>query len=348
MKKISLISGTICLLLLLLLAFSALAASSKEKAPPPKTAQKPIRIKVAVPGYPPTLHSVIHWIAWDRGFFAEEGLDAQLLPIEADSTALKALVAGQVEAVDMNTGGLIVAMSQGANVQITGGVRTGMTWVILAGKNVKSLEDLKGKTIAISGIGSLSQMVVVAVLNKKGIKSEDVTWVPAGQSPARVQAIVAGKVDAAPVGMEQAITAMQISPGLQVVANIAKELPDYLYASQASGLETIRKRPEIVQKILYAHIKAARWIYSNKNTFLNAANFFMGYQDMNTLSKVYDMYVAGHAWDADGDGNSAALLAMQDYNIETKVQTAKVPTEKMLTRQFVDAYLAKYGRFRYP
>ena len=84
------------------------------------------------------------------GFAAKRGLKVELLQIKAGATLMKALLSGEIDSVDMGAAESIVAGARGTGVKIVGCGWPGVPQVVLAKAEIKSLADLKGKTVAIS------------------------------------------------------------------------------------------------------------------------------------------------------------------------------------------------------
>ncbi|HYA28338.1 MAG TPA: ABC transporter substrate-binding protein [Acidobacteriota bacterium] len=86
------------------------------------------------------------WVGAKRGFFEQQGLDVQLVLLHGVPMTLQALAAGSLH---LGSGGpepYIEAGERGFDFAIAGGIVNGMAQVIIAGKNYKSVEDLRGST----------------------------------------------------------------------------------------------------------------------------------------------------------------------------------------------------------
>jgi NitT/TauT family transport system substrate-binding protein len=84
------------------------------------------------------------------GFAAKRGLKVELLQIKAGATLMKALISGEIDSVDMGAAESIVAGIRGTGVKIVGCTWPGVPQVVLAKAEIRTLADLKGKTVAIS------------------------------------------------------------------------------------------------------------------------------------------------------------------------------------------------------
>ena len=99
------------------------------------------------------------------GFAAKRGLKIELLQIKAGATLMKALIAGEIDSVDMGAAESIVAGVRGTGVKIVGCTWPGVPQVVLAKAEIKTLADLKGKNVAISSPGSLPDLLFRGMLD---------------------------------------------------------------------------------------------------------------------------------------------------------------------------------------
>src|SRR5674476_247974 len=136
------------------------------------------------------------------GFGAKRGLKIELLQIRAGATLMKALIAGEIDSVEMGAAESIVAAVRGTGVKIVGCTWPGMPQVILAKAEIKTPADLKGKNIAISSPGSLPDLLVRGILDAEKIAHSDVKFATQGADLDRYKSLLAGITDAAVVSNE--------------------------------------------------------------------------------------------------------------------------------------------------
>src|SRR5215470_11488515 len=111
----------------------------------------------------------------DRGgFAARRGLKIETQQMKAGATVMKALIAGELDSVEMGAAEAIVAGARGADVKIIGCTWPGLPQVVLAKADVKTPQDLKGRTVAISAPGSLPDLLARALLETYKIQDSDV------------------------------------------------------------------------------------------------------------------------------------------------------------------------------
>ena len=150
--------------------------------------------KIRVGYYGGTCEAPI-FIAAEKGFFKRNGLDVKLVKLNGEILK-EGIATGKLDAVQLSPG-TFKPIEQGLNIKITGGVHTGcIQAVVPANSGIKSLKDLKGKTIGVDAIGGVPMVLLSVELNKLGINPRtEVNWV-AYPSPQLQTALEKGAIQA--------------------------------------------------------------------------------------------------------------------------------------------------------
>lgn len=106
------------------------------------------------------------WVAREAGFFAKEGLEDQIIFIPSATQLAQVLVAGDVDIASLGGGPVMAASLSGADLKVIGNNVNKLIFSIHAKPEVKSLEDLRGKRIAVSRFGSSADIAARAALRK--------------------------------------------------------------------------------------------------------------------------------------------------------------------------------------
>ncbi len=104
-----------------------------------------------------------------KGFAAKQGLKLDVTQVQSDTIELKALLAGELDSFEGGPGGSMIAASRGADVKILGCQWPGLPHGIFVRGDIKSVKDLKGKTVAISQPGAMPDELVRALLAKDNV-----------------------------------------------------------------------------------------------------------------------------------------------------------------------------------
>src|SRR5450432_3510545 len=196
------------------------------------------------------------------GFGAKHGLKIEILQIKAGATLMKALIAGEIDSVDMGAAESIVAGARGTGVKIVGCTWPGVPQVVLAKAEINTLADLKGKNIAISSPGSLPDLLMRGILDSANIPAADVQFATQGADIDRYKSLVAGIVDAAVVSNEfEAI----MPPNIKVLAKGNTAVPKFLRLCVATSSKVLAERRDDLVQFLAAEMDAYKYAASHRD-----------------------------------------------------------------------------------
>lgn len=208
-----------------------------------------------------SIASIDLFVAQDRGFFRDEGLDAQLIQVRA-TAAIAALVSGEVHALG-SIGSAIRAIPRGAPIKVLAvSLRRPVFWLV-SRPEFKTFNDLKGKVMGTTTLGGSQHTAGVRLLRKAGLNPDkDVTVVLGGDVPTQLQALVNGSIQ---IGI--------LSPPTVIVArdkykmNVLGGAMDE-FTSIQNGLAVLDKnlkdQRDLVKRILRARGKGNRYFHQNE------------------------------------------------------------------------------------
>ena len=151
-------------------------------------------------------------VARGAGFFKEEGLEVRPVTLASSGPIMMALLmSGQTDLVIAGAVAILRGIARGAPVVVVSGHLNRMSYALMSAKGLKTVADLRGKTIGITGIGGMGEFTVVESLRRNGlIKDRDFTVLNIEGGPAaRIAALKSGKVHAVPLTPGQRVQAEQ-------------------------------------------------------------------------------------------------------------------------------------------
>jgi len=151
------------------------------------------RVRVAIPS---TTHAVLAFsTSRDKGYYRDEGLDVELILMSAP-IASRALLSGDVEVATVGGAGLLPVLSGAPLRFIFTTYNRPMFW--LFGKaEIRSVKELKGKRVGVSGIGSGPDSLLREALRRNALEGRDVAILSLGVMPTIYSGLQSGVVDAA-------------------------------------------------------------------------------------------------------------------------------------------------------
>jgi ABC-type nitrate/sulfonate/bicarbonate transport system substrate-binding protein len=316
------IGGLVVLLLLMA------AAASQTVWAAEKTAKlSPVRI-----GYVSrSILDMPYIIARDRGFFREEGLEPELIFMRAAQT-IPAMLAGGVD-FGTATGTAIAAAVSGVDVRLIFALTDRPSFDLISVPSITSVQQLRGKKLGTSGVGSLAEILARQILIANKIPLEQVTFLPFGTSDVTYVALKAGTIDATMLQIPQKFFA--VDEGFRNLAAGAD-----VYRAVMGGLTTtkttINDRPELVSKTIRATMRAVNLIKNDKNYvlgFMKGPHLDLSGERARFAERVYDatlqLYLSTHTVDETLQREMIAIASQ-------RVKPAQpVPPERVFDFSFV-------------
>jgi len=163
-------------------------------------AAQPDLVKLTAGYTPITAATLPLFIAIDEKLFQKHGLE--VVPVFFGGTPLivSAMMAGEFPIGLTGGGGIISSRLAGSDLTVIGSYLQVLTINGMAKPEIKSINDLKGKKIAVSRIGASTYFAAVAMLDSRGMKPTDVLFIQAGGNAESFAALTNGAVDAAMLG----------------------------------------------------------------------------------------------------------------------------------------------------
>ncbi len=223
--------------------------------------------KINIPGKDGSLCGAPIYIAYEKGFFAEEGFDVNLISADTETRKI-GLNNGTIPIVNGDFQ-FFPSIEQGVKVKVVDGLHKGcIKFVVRPDSKISKATDLKGKKIGVDEIGGTPHQVASVWLEQAGIsaKEEDkqVTFLPYSDGNLELQALYNGDIDVAamwdPLGSVAAKAGKaKVIFDLATDPVFAGKYCCFLYASDI----VLEKNPEEIAALLRAYEKAQDWIAKN-------------------------------------------------------------------------------------
>jgi len=295
-----------------------------------------------------TIHSArvmsqsMPWIAQEAGLFQKNNLDFQLVYIASSGMVTAAMLGGDA---DMSlTGGVgnVRAYIQGASdIVFIAGVKNVMTQSIVSRPDVKRPEDLKGKRIGVSRIGSNTHYFTVQALRRSGMEpGRDFSIIQTGGDPEALAALIGGGIDAATVTAPT--DSMAIAQGYRYVVYG----PDLRIPYAATVFVTLRsviaKRPQAVAGFLRAMAEAAKILHTDREFAYKVLGKQLRVSDRNVLDSAYNAEIK--ALEPRLVLKAEALQAILEEVTQVDARAKKVKPQELMDMRYVEE-MEKSGFF---
>ena len=248
------ISRSVNIIVVLLLAASAMIHNA--------AAQEKVRLSHSAL----ETSNAVWFIAQELGFYKKHGLDSELLFIPSTTTSLTSLLAGDVNVANVSGGAVASAVLAGAQIAIVACYLNSLPYELVVNESIKSAEELKGKSIGISRLGSASDVAARALL--RGLNLEPDKQVPilqVGGSSERAAAFRAGRIAGfpSPPGIVHLTKGMPFR--ILITTADFKQRFEFPYICAATTRDYLQKNRDIVRRVIMAHIEAVNFVKTRKD-----------------------------------------------------------------------------------
>jgi ABC-type nitrate/sulfonate/bicarbonate transport system substrate-binding protein len=204
-------------------------------------------------------------VAKKKGFFQSEGLDVDLIVARPNIS-----IAGMAgKNIDYGTvlGSLLRAALGGLPVRLVMISMDRPSQSLVARPDIKTIDDLRGKTVGVSGIGGMADVITRMMLERAGLApGRDVQIAPLGPMAARINALQNGVVAAAPV--TPPMTYQLEKTGYKILLN-ASDLVVVPYYGLGTSVDKMHERPGQVKALIRAFLQAGRFIRNEKSQMIS-------------------------------------------------------------------------------
>lgn len=209
------------------------------------------KIRVGVPSV--SMGNIIIFVTKEAKLFEKYGLDAEVITMNGSGIASKALISGNIEISPIATPTVINANLAGSDMAILAHTMPGVIHALMVKPEIKRVEDLKGKKIAVSSLGSLTDFLVRYIARKKGLNPDrDLTLIQTGGDAERIVALKSGVVDGAAMSHPGYGRAQRL--GFSMLWDSAKEV-NYPWMEITARKATARSDREMILSYMKAHLE---------------------------------------------------------------------------------------------
>ena len=210
------------------------------------------------------------YVAKEKGFFAEEGLEVEIVDtVAGGATAVQMVSSGDVQGALLSTMALINAANAGMPVVGVADIQSAFAeapleeFYVRADSGIESIEDLKGKTIAINLVKSSFHYTWLMALENAGMSEDDVTFVnlPFDQQEG---ALMRGDVDA--IGLMQPYSpSARTNPELKQLYTAVDAFGERQFCEIFVNSVWAENNPEDAKAFVRGIVKATEWIEKNQD-----------------------------------------------------------------------------------
>jgi len=287
--------------------------------------------------------------AIDNGYFEEENLEVELVQFTSGATELAAMASGDVDIGYLGVGAHVFAPQGQCTILALDSTDLSGEIMVRADSGIKSVEDLKGKNVAISA-GTTSELVLSMALKLNGMEKTDVNMINMDAS-GKVTAFMSGQIDA--ISIEAPYTdQIRTDMGEENVVTISGSkdfLPDAVFTnSWVTTNKFLEGNEEVIVRFLKAWLKGTEDRYNNmEDTVQKVADFINTDYDTAYLVVEKTNWLSNHEMkELVDDGTMMKWYGtIRDMFLDAELldQKYNVPTEEFVDLSYLKQAMQENG-----
>jgi NitT/TauT family transport system substrate-binding protein len=276
-------------------------------------------------------HALLVSMAEKRGLYTKYGLSSTIVYVSGGSTAIQAMVSGDIDLGQLTGAPGVAANLRGADITYVAMSDDKMGYQLVTRREFKNVSELKGKRFGISRFASSSEFGLRTMLKKAGVDPKDVTILQIGNEAERLAALKSGSIDGsvfnAPFGAEAKRFNLNILGDA-----VALGIP-YFNTGICGSAKLLQKNENKILNFLRAYIEAIKIFKTEPEYTLKALAQFTRVSDPELLKEAYE-YNKNKIPDIPYP-SLAAMQAVVDPLVAADPKLGKVDAKNFVTDRFL-------------
>ncbi len=274
-------------------------------------------------------------IGVQMGFFKKRNLNVEIASFSGDARLQQAMAADAID-LSLASGPGMAFIVKGAPIKAVAafaGPPLLFALIVPNGTTIQNPADLNGKTIGVSGVGSVTQWLVNQIAVKQGWGLGAIKVVGIGENAARLAAVKSKGIDGAVVDIATALNYVKSGEG-RILARFGDAVGDFHVHVMFATNKVIADKPKAVTSFIEGWFETIAFMRTNKAKTIEIAAEVMG-TDVELASAIYDELMP--MFSNDGRFNPKALDVLAKSFVELKT----LPTEPDMTKLYTETLLPK-------
>ena len=229
--------------------------------PSPARAQKSERLRITYASIGG--QTLYLWVAQKEGMFRKRGIEPEIIYVPGSSSAVMALLAGDVHAAILGGPSVISANRNKVETVVAASFVNRLVMTLYGAKDIRSLEQLKGKKIGISRFGTTSDFAARFALRKANLSADkDVALIQIGDQGTRISALRKKVIDATLV--QPPVTLLMENEGFPKLVDMTQEKLAYSLSGLVLAQTFFKKNHDTVKNLISALAEAVHFLREKK------------------------------------------------------------------------------------
>jgi ABC-type nitrate/sulfonate/bicarbonate transport system substrate-binding protein len=276
------------------------------------------------------------YVAAERGFFTQEGFNVELIAMRSATIQVQAMIAGDLQVNHNSVDSTARAFVAGAPFKFIGSAQQKPSFRLLAGKDVKDWDGLRGKFLAAGAPGGLTHSLLVAMLDARGLKKGDYEILSMGLDNDRAQALRAGRVQG--TLLIQPADFPLLDEGFKSMGFVGDFLKDCEYNGYVVNGRWAKDNGPTVVSFMRAVLRSLGWLHNpaNRDDAIKIHAKYIPFK-AEWLEKIHDMLIREKMLSTDGRPNVKGIENLLQISVKYGIGLSSVPPlEKWVDLSYLD------------
>lgn len=224
------------------------------------------------------------------------GAEVEIVTL-TNTSGVQALIANRSDLAPHGADELIIGAAEGAELVAYGSPQSRINYVLIGSGDVTTVADLQDATVGMSGPAGFDTLLTRFSVIDEGLDPEtDVNFVQIGGSSERAAALLAGRVDAATIALDDWFELKNRSDSVQLVQYMSEVVPDFateLYFSKAEFLEA---NPDVGLAVACGNLEANAWANNYPEAFIEYTLANVEGSTPEATQELYDTAIEVNMW----------------------------------------------------
>ena len=270
------------------------------------------------------------WLTQEQNIFKKHGLSSSLIYIRGGSTAVQALLAGEIQFGHLSPVPMMAAWAQGADFAWIGTTTHQMVFTLFGDASVSKGANLKGKKIGITRLGSASDLAVRAALEQFGLTTKDVSLLSLGGIPEILAAIRAGALNAGILSPPTSTAARDL--GYRAILHIPDLGREFTFSGIAAKRSFVQSQSDVARAYMEALTEGAKIYKEDSRAALRVLRKYLRAEDriLESGYKEYDKAISSPPYPG-----IKGLEAVRESLVDSTPQLKQLDLRKFIDDRFV-------------
>jgi NitT/TauT family transport system substrate-binding protein len=278
-------------------------------------------------------------IGIETGIFKRHAIDVEKYDFGGSAKLQQALAAGSID-VGLGSGPELAFIVKGAPV-VGVAAMANAPWLLTLNvekdSRIKTVADLKGKTVSVSTVGSLTEWLVHELSRQQGWGTEGIKTLPIGTDASQISALKTYQVDGIVVDIAAAYR-LEETGSTRILVRFGSLVKDFHIHVIYAGRGFVDRDPNAVREFLAGWFETITFMHLNKGKTVEISSRVMGVSPA-IASKVYDELMP--AFNLDGRFNPKALEVLRRSYVEMGILPVEPDMSKLVTEKFLPGASSK-------